>query len=250
MLKISNLHAKLADENKQILNGVDLVVNPGEVHVIQGANGSGKSTLSAVLTGHPGFIITEGEIKIAGEDYPEHIRPKIGADTSELLVNDLAADQRALAGIFLANQYPMEIPGVNLSNFLRLAYNARQEKDVPVFKFRKLLKECAEIINYPEHLLDRNLNEGFSGGEKKKTEILQLAVLEPRYAILDETDSGLDKQAISDVFNGINKIRELHPHMSFIVITHYEKVFDYIKPQFVHIMEAGKLIDSKLTFTS
>jgi len=230
MLKITNLHAKLADENKEILTGVNLTVNSGEVHVIQGVNGSGKSTLAAVLTGHPGFKITEGTIELIGEDSPETI-----------LLNDLEADQRALAGIFLANQYPMEIPGVNLSNFLRLAYNARQEKDVPVFKFRKLLKERAALINYPEHLLDRNLNEGFSGGEKKKTEILQLAVLEPRYAILDETDSGLDKQAITDVFNGINKIREMNPQMAFIVITHYEKVFDYIKPQFVHIMEAGKL---------
>lgn len=229
MLKITDLHAKLASENKEILTGVNLTVNPGEIHVIQGANGSGKSTLAAVLTGHPGWEITSGKIEIIDND-------------TTTLVNDLTADQRALAGIFLANQYPLEIPGVNLSNFLRLAYNARQEKDLPVFKFRKLLKERAALINYPAPLLDRNLNEGFSGGEKKKTEILQLAVLEPKYAILDETDSGLDKKAIADVFTGLNKIRELNPQMAMVIITHYEKIFDYIQPQFTHIMEAGKLI--------
>ena len=242
MLKITNLHAKLTSEDKQILNGIDLTINPGEIHVIQGANGSGKSTLAAVLTGHPGWQITEGKIEITGEEFPAHIREKLKLESTDFIdITNMEPDQRALAGLFLANQYPLEIPGVNLSNFLRLAYNVRQEKDLPVFKFRKLLKERAAIINYPEALLDRNLNEGFSGGEKKKTEILQLAILEPRYAVLDETDSGLDKKAIADVFTGLNKIREINPQISFLIITHYEKVFDYIQPDFLHIMENGKL---------
>ncbi len=246
MLKITDLAVKLAESDKQILKKVNLEVNPGEVHVIRGRNGSGKSTLAAVISGHPDFEVTGGDIVLEGETLPEHLNESIFEDTTtpaSFSLLELEPDKRSLAGIFLANQYPLAVPGVNLSNFLRLAYNARQPQDLPVFKFRKLLKERAEIINYPEHLLDRNLNEGFSGGEKKKTEILQMAIVEPKYVILDETDSGLDKHAIEDVFTGIQKLREtILPDLALIIITHYEKVLDYIQPDVEHEMQAGKLI--------
>lgn len=242
MLSILNLQAKLAESNKQILHDVSLTIKPGEVHVVQGKNGSGKSTLAQVLSGNPRFMVTGGKIELANEDYPDFLLEKIGVDDpGQIDVASLEPHQRSLAGIFLANQYPLEIPGVDLSNFLRMAYNARQEKDVPVFKFRKLLKEKADLINFPEKLIDRNLNEGFSGGEKKKTEILQLAILEPRYAILDETDSGLDQGAIKDVFTGLKQIINAEQKMGVIIITHYEKVFDYIQPDFVHEMVEGTL---------
>ncbi|MCA9378804.1 Fe-S cluster assembly ATPase SufC [Candidatus Dojkabacteria bacterium] len=242
MLSILNLQAKLTESNKQILHDVSLTVKPGEVHVVQGKNGSGKSTLAQVLSGNPRFMVTGGKIELANEDYPDFLLEKIGVDDpGQIDVASLEPHQRSLAGIFLANQYPLEIPGVDLSNFLRMAYNARQEKDVPVFKFRKLLKEKADLINFPEKLIDRNLNEGFSGGEKKKTEILQLAILEPRYAILDETDSGLDQGAIKDVFTGLKQIINAEQKMGVIIITHYEKVFDYIQPDFVHEMVEGTL---------
>lgn len=246
MLSITHLQAKLTESNKQILYDVSLTVKPGEVHVVQGKNGSGKSTLAAVLSGNPKFTVTGGKIELIGEVYPDHLLERFSIENPKKIdVTKLEPHQRSLAGLFLANQYPLEIPGVDLSNFLRLAYNARQEKDVPVFKFRKLLKEKATLINYPEKLIDRNLNEGFSGGEKKKTEILQLAILEPRYAILDETDSGLDQGAIKDVFTGLKKIIDAEQKMGVIIITHYEKVFDYIQPDFVHEMEEGRLTDNE-----
>lgn len=229
MLKVSQISAKLADEPKTILDDVSLEINPGEVHILQGRNGSGKSTLAAVLAGDPKFEVTSGEASI---------------NESDLL--EMEPHERSLAGIFLAYQYPLEIPGVNLRNFLRLAYNARQEKDLPVFKFNKLLKQRAEMIGYPAELLDRNLNEGFSGGEKKKTEILQMAVLEPKFVILDETDSGLDKIAIKEVFEGIQKLREqVLPELGILLITHYEMVLEFIQPDFVHSMESGKVVNSQ-----
>jgi len=240
MLKISDLHVKLSEEEKVILSGINLDVSPGETHLIRGRNGSGKSTLAAAISGNPRYEI----ISVVDESYPGHILDKLGGkQKKEIVLNELSPDKRSLTGVFLANQYPLEIPGVNLSNFLRLAYNSRQEKELPVFKFRKLLKERAAAIHYPEELLDRNLNEGFSGGEKKKTEILQMAVLEPRYAILDETDSGLDPEAITEVFTGIHQLREtILPNLGLIVITHYDKVLDYLKPDFEHQMKSGKLV--------
>lgn len=246
MLVIKDLKAKLSDQDKQILKGIELTINPGETHILQGANGSGKSTLAAVLAGNPSFEITDGEIRLTEENYPEHIQEKLSGhfDLDGLVINELGPDLRSIAGIFLAHQYPLEIPGVDLINFLRMSFNQHQEKDMPVFKFRKYLKEKAELINYPDALLERNLNEGFSGGEKKKTEILQLAVLNPRYVILDETDSGLDKQAIHDVFTGIQKIREQNKEMAVLVITHYERVLEYLKTDYVHTMENGKIIET------
>lgn len=247
MLQIKDLQVNLEKEKKQILYGVNLEVKPGETHVIQGRNGSGKSTLAAVLSGSPHFEVTGGRTNLVNEEYPDYIWEKAKLEKSpEINLLQLDPAQRSLLGVFLANQYPLEIPGVNLSNFLRLAYNARQPQDLPVFKFRKLLKERAEIIQYPEKLLDRNLNEGFSGGEKKKTEILQLALLEPRYAILDETDSGLDKHALVEVFTGIKKLRaELLPNLAVIIISHYDKVFDYLPPDHIHEMEHGKLVATR-----
>lgn len=246
MLVIKDLKAKLADQDKQILNGINLTINPGETHILQGANGSGKSSLASVIAGSPHFEITSGSIRLTEEDYPEHIQEELSGsfDLDGLVINDLAANLRSLAGIFLAHQYPLEIPGVDLINFLRMSFNQHQEKHMPVFKFRKYLKEKAALINYPEALLERNLNEGFSGGEKKKTEILQLAVLNPKYVILDETDSGLDKQAIHDVFTGIKEIQNQNNQMAVLVITHYDRVLEYLKPDVVHTLEKGKIIES------
>jgi len=228
MLKITNLHCTTAD-NKEILKGVNLSIKPGELHVLMGPNGSGKSTLSKTLMGHPSFEISKGKISLDGED-----------------ITGSEPDERAHAGLFVAYQYPVEVPGVNFSNFLRLAYNSSREKSeqLPVFKFRKLLKDTADELDFPEKLLDRNLNEDLSGGEKKKAEILQMAVLQPKYAILDETDSGLDLDALKSVFTGVNKIIASKRKLGVLVITHYQRIFDYIKPDFVHILYNGKIAAS------
>lgn len=228
MLKITNLHCVTADD-KEILKGVDLSIKPGELHVLMGPNGSGKSTLSKTLMGHPSFEITSGRINLDGTD-----------------ITESEPDERAHAGLFIAYQYPVEVPGVNFSNFLRLAYNSSRNKSqhLPVFKFRKLLKETAAELDFPESLLDRNLNEDLSGGEKKKAEILQMAVLQPKYAILDETDSGLDLDALKSVFEGVNKIIASERKLGVLIITHYQRIFDYIKPDFVHILYNGKIAAS------
>lgn len=242
MLKITDLVVQTKDEGKQILNGVSLSLCPGEVHVLQGKNGSGKSTLAASVAGHPNFVVTGGKIEMIEERYPKHIQEKLGVpDTAHFEIQDLPADKRSLAGIFLAHQYPLEIPGLDFLQFLRLAYNQHQENPLPVHKFRKLVQEKAALINYPLKLLERNLNAGLSGGEKKKTEVLQMAILSPRYVILDETDSGLDKHAIHDVFTGINALREALPEMTLLVITHYDRVLEYLKPDQVHTLENGNL---------
>lgn len=227
MLSIQNLHAEI--ENKQILNGVNLELVPGKIHVLMGPNGSGKSTLAKALMGHPAVEISRGTIMLDGSD-----------------ITDKEANERSLAGIYMAFQYPTEVPGVNFSNFLRLAYNARasEKNKLSVFQFRKLLKEKAAMLEIDESMLDRNLNEGLSGGEKKKSEILQLALLKPKYAILDETDSGLDIDALKTVFSGVQKLLSENKNMGVLVITHYQRIFDYIVPDTVHVMKAGKIFAS------
>lgn len=226
-LELKNLQADIVAEKKTVLNGVDLSVNEGQVHVIMGPNGSGKSSLAKILMGHYDYELTGGQILVDGEDMTE-------ADTTE----------RSLAGLFLANQYPIEVPGVNLANFLRMSYNSHkaESEKLPIFKFRKLLRNKLAEVGLPEGFMERNLNEGFSGGEKKKCEILQLLLLEPKYAILDETDSGLDVDAIRIVFSNIAQAISTHKKMGVIIITHYQRVFDYITPDFVHVFKDGQII--------
>ncbi|HRN86215.1 MAG TPA: Fe-S cluster assembly ATPase SufC [Candidatus Dojkabacteria bacterium] len=228
MLEIKNLYCQSAD-GKGILKGVNLDIKPGELHVLMGPNGSGKSTLSKTLMGHPSFEITNGSIELDGENITEE-----------------EANERAHSGLFVAYQYPVEVPGVNFSNFLRLAYNSSKsdKEKLPVFKFRKLLKEKAQELDFSESLLDRNLNEDLSGGEKKKAEILQLAVLKPKYAILDETDSGLDLDALKSVFQAVNNIIASEKKLGVLIITHYQRIFDYITPDYVHVLSDGKIVES------
>ena len=229
MLRINNLHVKLEDENKQILNGVDLTIGAGEVHAIMGPNGSGKSTLSYVLAGRGGYAVTEGSATLDGAD---------------LLV--MEPEARAAAGLFLAFQYPVEIPGVGNMTFLRTALNAqrkaRGEAGVSAGDFLKLVREKAKRLQIDAEMLKRPVNVGFSGGEKKRNEILQMAVLEPRMCILDETDSGLDVDAMKLVADGVNALRDAG--RAFLVITHYQRLLDHIAPDVVHIMAAGRIIKS------
>ena len=227
MLEINNLHVKLEEEDKVILHGVDLTIGPGEVHAIMGPNGSGKSTLSYVLAGRDGYQVTEGSARLEG---------------AELLEMDPEA--RAAAGLFLAFQYPVEIPGVGNMTFLRTAVNAqkkaRGEPELTAADFLKLVREKAKALKIDAEMLKRPVNVGFSGGEKKRNEILQMAMLEPRMCILDETDSGLDVDAMKLVADGVNALRS--EGRSFLVITHYQRLLDHIKPDFVHIMAAGRII--------
>jgi len=232
-LVIKNLHAKV--EDREILRGVDLTINQGEVHALMGLNGSGKSTLAYVLAGHPNYEVTEGEVLLDGENLLE-----------------LAPDERAHLGIFLAFQYPTAIPGVSVANFLRQSYNvvrkARFErqhpgeefKAAPVAEFRKRLTEKMATLKMDRSFMGRYLNEGFSGGEKKRMEILQLAMLDPQFAIMDETDSGLDIDALRVVADGVNA--QLGPNLGVLVITHYQRLLNYIKPQFVHVMLNGRIV--------
>jgi Fe-S cluster assembly ATP-binding protein len=227
MLTIKNLHARV--ENTEILKGIDLTVKPGEVHAIMGPNGSGKSTLAQVLAGREDYEVTGGEVLFDGKD---------------LLA--LAPEQRAWAGIFLAFQYPVEIPGVGNSYFLKAALNAtrkeRGEPELDAVEFLKLVKEKMKVVRIDQSLINRPVNEGFSGGEKKRNEIFQMAVLEPRLAILDETDSGLDIDALKIVADGVNSLR--NPDRSFIVVTHYQRLLNYIVPDFVHVLARGKIVRS------
>lgn len=248
MLKIHNLQVKLADDEKEILHGVSLEINAGEIIILNGKNGSGKSTLVNTIMGNPNFEITKGNIELVNEAPNEFIRSQI--DPEEVKENgnyieicSVEPNERSLLGIYLANQYPVEIPGVSLTHFLRLVYNSRRPKDkqLNIFKFKSLLKEKAAIIKYPEHLLTRNLNEGFSGGEKKKTEILQMLVLEPKYVMLDEVDSGLDKQSVKEVFEGLAAYKKSSPETAMIIISHYDKVLDYLKPDRIIEMENGNI---------
>nr|YP_009315334.1 Iron-sulfur cluster formation ABC transporter ATP-binding subunit [Yamadaella caenomyce]SCW23789.1 Iron-sulfur cluster formation ABC transporter ATP-binding subunit [Yamadaella caenomyce] len=224
MLVIDNLHVQTGDV--KILNGLDLRVNSGEVHAIMGPNGSGKSTLAKVIAGHTAYTITQGSIKFQGQD-----------------ITDLDPDLRAHLGIFLGFQYPVEVPGVTNTDFLRLAYNSRQKfrslPELDPLSFFEFLSSRLNIIGMDSKFLNRNVNEGFSGGEKKKNEVLQMAVLQPFLSILDEMDSGLDIDALKTISYGINQL--LEGQQSLVLITHYQRLLDYISPSFVHIMHEGKI---------
>ena len=228
-LAIKNLHVSIKE--KEILHGVDLQINPGEIHAVMGPNGSGKSTLAYTLAGHPFYSTTSGEIDMDGQK-----------------ISELSPDERANSGLFLAFQYPVEVAGVRVNNFLRVAYEQRfknqpERKFTKVIDFRKHLEILAEELQVKKELLSRGLNEGFSGGEKKRLEILQMAVLEPKYALMDETDSGLDVDAIKAVANGARKIVEKHK-TGVLVITHYQRILKYLEPDFVHVMVDGKIVQS------
>lgn len=227
MLSIKNLQAKIGEN--QILNGINLEVKPGEVHAIMGPNGSGKSTLASVLAGREEFEVTGGEITFLGKDLLE-----------------LEPEERAREGIFLAFQYPVEIPGVSTINFMKTAVNQirehRGQAPLDAVSFLNLMKEKMKLVEIDQSLLNRSLNEGFSGGEKKRNEIFQMAMLEPKLAILDETDSGLDIDALKIVSNGVNKLRS--KNNSIIVVTHYQRLLDYIVPDFVHVLYKGKIVKS------
>lgn len=231
MISIQNLSAKIGD--KEILQGLDLKVNAGEVHAIMGPNGSGKSTLSKVIAGHPDYTVTGGSI-----DYIINLKPK------SLL--ELSPDERAREGVFLAYQYPVEIPGVSNFEFLRAAFNAvcrhQGVEEMDAFDFREFVASKIKLLGLPENFLDRGLNVDFSGGEKKRNEILQMAVLSPRFSVLDETDSGLDVDSLRIASEGINKLR--HKHNAMVLITHYQRLLDYIKPDVVHVLYKGRIIRS------
>ncbi|WP_020528594.1 Fe-S cluster assembly ATPase SufC [Flexithrix dorotheae] len=227
MLEIKNLHASI--EDKKILNGINLTVKPGEVHAIMGPNGSGKSTLASVLAGREDYEVTEGEVNFIGKD-----------------LLDMAAEERAREGLFLAFQYPVEIPGVSNTNFLKTAINEvrkhRGEDPLDAVAFLKLMKEKMKIVNIDQSLMSRSLNEGFSGGEKKRNEIFQMAMLEPKLSILDETDSGLDIDALKIVSNGVNSLKS--KDNATIVVTHYQRLLDYIVPDYVHVLYKGRIVKS------
>lgn len=231
MLEIRNLKAKVGD--KQVLNGINLTVNPGEVHAIMGPNGSGKSSLSKVIAGHPAYEVTDGEILF-----------NINLKMKSLLNMD--PDQRAKEGIFLAFQYPIEVPGVSNFSFLRTALNSvlkhQGSEELNEDDFRLFLKKRMEIVQMKPEYIERSVNVGFSGGEKKRNEILQMAVLSPRLALLDETDSGLDIDALRSVSDGVNRLK--NKNNAIILITHYQRLLDYIKPQFVHVLADGQIIQT------
>ena len=227
MLKIKNLHAGV--ENKSILRGINLEVNAGEVHAIMGPNGSGKSTLASVIAGKEEYEVTDGEIFSNGEN-----------------IDDLAAEERAHKGVFMSFQYPVEIPGVTVTNFMKTAINetrkAKGLADMPANEMLKMIREKSEMLEIDRKFLSRSLNEGFSGGEKKRNEIFQMAMLEPKLAILDETDSGLDIDALRIVANGVNKLKT--KDNAVVVITHYQRLLDYIVPDFVHVLYNGRIVKS------
>jgi Fe-S cluster assembly ATP-binding protein len=220
-LEIQNLHVRI--EEREILHGVDLRVEKGETHALMGPNGSGKSTLANTIMGNPNYEITEGKILFNGED-----------------ITEAAPDERARAGLFLAFQYPATIPGVSVANFLRLAVNARRDEPIKVKDFGKVLRENVDLLKIDRSFVSRYLNEGFSGGEKKRVEILQLAMLKPEIAVLDETDSGLDIDALRIVSDGVNALSG--PDMGSLIITHYTRILNYVRPQFVHIMLDGRVV--------
>lgn len=227
MLKIKDLHASIDD--KEILKGINLEVKAGEVHAIMGPNGSGKSTLSAVIAGKEEFEVTQGSVELDGED-----------------LDEVAPEERAHKGVFLSFQYPVEIPGVSVTNFIKTAINesrkARGLEEMPANEMLKMIREKSELLDIDRKFLSRSLNEGFSGGEKKRNEIFQMAMLEPKLAILDETDSGLDIDALRIVANGVNKLKS--KDNAVIVITHYQRLLEYIVPDYVHVLHNGKIVKS------
>jgi Fe-S cluster assembly ATP-binding protein len=227
VLEIRNLHATV--DGKEILRGINLSINKGEIHAIMGPNGSGKSTLAKILAGHPAYVVTEGEVLYEGRNLLE-----------------LAPDERAREGVFLAFQYPVEVPGVSNAQFLRLAYNEKRkhlgEEELDPLEFKDLLAERAKVVEMDAGLMSRSVNEGFSGGEKKRNEILQMAVLEPKLAVLDETDSGLDIDALRIVSEGVNKLRT--PENAVVLVTHYQRLLNYIVPDQVHVLYKGRIVRS------
>jgi Fe-S cluster assembly ATP-binding protein len=228
LLEVVNLHAEVAETGAEILKGVDLKIGEGEIHAIMGPNGSGKSTLSKVISGHPAYEVTDGDILLRGES-----------------ILDMEPDVRAHAGIFLAFQYPVEIPGVSIANVLRTAINSKRDEEIDIFDFQDMLISRMELLGMDPVFAERSVNDGFSGGEKKRNEILQLAMLQPTLAVMDETDSGLDIDALKIVSAGINKVKELHESsMSVLLITHYQRMLNYITPDFVHVMMNGRVIRS------
>ncbi len=231
-LVIRNLHANITDTDTEILKGIDLEMSKGEIHAIMGPNGSGKSTLSHVLMGHPGYEVTEGEVIFEGVN-----------------LLDMAADERSRAGLFLSFQYPFAVPGVTVANFIRMAVNAHRkggpdgaDNPVRIPEFRKQLMEAMEMLEIDKSMASRSLNDGFSGGEKKRFEILQMAMLKPRLAILDETDSGLDIDALRIVSGGINAL--MGPDMGTLIITHYQRILDYVQPDRIHVLVDGRIVRS------
>ncbi|CAM3924278.1 Fe-S cluster assembly ATPase SufC [Flavobacterium sinopsychrotolerans] len=227
MLSIKNLHASIGD--KEILKGINLEVKAGEIHAIMGPNGAGKSTLASIIAGNENYEVTEGEISLDGED-----------------LSELAPEERAHKGVFLSFQYPVEIPGVSVTNFMRTAINETRKanglEEMPAKDMLKVIREKSELLEIDRKFLSRSLNEGFSGGEKKRNEIFQMAMLEPKLAILDETDSGLDIDALRIVANGVNKLKS--DKNAIVVITHYQRLLDYIVPDFVHVLYNGKIVKS------
>jgi Fe-S cluster assembly ATP-binding protein len=227
ILQVNNLHAKVADEGTEILHGLNLEVPRGEIHAIMGPNGSGKSTLAKVIAGHPEYEVTDGSVLFAGEE-----------------ILELEPDERSKAGIFLAFQYPVEIPGVSIANFLRTAKQAHlpEGEEVDLFDFQDELLDRMELLDMDPTFAERPVNDGFSGGEKKRNEILQMAMLKPSMALLDETDSGLDIDALQVVAQGVNTLKQEDPNMGVLVITHYQRLLNYIKPDVVHVMVAGRIV--------
>lgn len=228
LLKISDLHAVIAEDGTEILKGVDLELAVGQIDAIMGPNGSGKSTLSKVLSGHPAYEVTDGEVLFRGENLLE-----------------MAVDERARAGLFLAFQYPVDIPGVSIANFLRTAMQARNPgEELDIFDFQEELLEKMALLEMDPSFAERSVNEGFSGGEKKRNEILQMAMLNPVLAVMDETDSGLDIDALKIVANGVNTLHQRHGEMSILLITHYQRLLNYIQPDHVHVMVSGRIVRS------
>jgi len=228
-LVVTGLEAKVVDEDHSILKGVNLAVGPGEIHAVMGPNGSGKSTLAKVIAGHPGYEPTAGSVAFRSDDLLE-----------------MEPDERAQAGVFMAFQYPVEIPGVSIANFLRTALQARltDGEELDLFDFQEQLLERMELLEMDVAFAQRPVNDGFSGGEKKRNEILQMAVLQPKLAVMDETDSGLDIDALKIVARGVNTLKAENPEMSVLLITHYQRILDHIKPDVVHVMVDGRIVES------